>query len=155
MAIVKSKIGSRTPLTTTALNSLVANTYVSAGIITFLSSSLVPLTSKIEVEVTPGTVSAGNGGVVVFARISMDASANFTTGPTSGTTATDEPNLIYVGTVPCNTSSTLQRGNFDLASACGGTLPYAAQIIVRNSTGANLAGSGHAVYYTNIDGDVT
>jgi hypothetical protein len=112
------------------------------------------LTSKIEVEVTPGTVTAGNAGVIVFARISMDGT-NFTTGPVSGTTSTDEPNLIYVGTVPCNTSSTLQRGNFDLALACGGTLPYAAQIIVRNTTGANLASSGHAVYYTNVDGDVT
>jgi hypothetical protein len=154
MAIIKSKVGSRTTLTTSALNSLVNNTYVSAGTITFISSTLVPLTSKIEVEVTPGTVSAGNGGVIVFARISMDGT-NFTTGPVSGTTATDEPNLIYVGTVPCNTSSTLQRGNFDLASACGGTLPYAAQIIVRNTTGANLPASGHAVYYTNVDGDVT
>jgi hypothetical protein len=154
MATVKSKVGSRTTLTTSALNSLVNNTYVSAGTITFISSTLVSLTSKIEVEVTPGTVTAGNAGVIVFARISMDGT-NFTTGPVSGTTSTDEPNLIYVGTVPCNTSSTLQRGNFDLALACGGTLPYAAQIVVRNTTGANLASSGHAVYYTNVDGDVT
>ena len=153
MAIIKSKIGSRTALTTSALNSLANNTYVSAGTITFIASTLVSLTSKIEVEVTPGTVSAGNGGVIVFARISMDGT-NFTTGPVSGTTATDEPNLVYVGTVPCNTNATLQRGNFDLASACGGTLPYAAQIIVKNSTGAALAASGHAVYYTSVDGDV-
>jgi len=154
MATVKSKVGSRTTLTTSALNSLANSTYVSAGTITLIASTLVPLTSKIEVEVTPGTVTAGNGGVVVFARISMDGT-NFTTGPVSGTSATDEPNLIYVGTVPCNTNATLQRGNFDLASACGGTLPYAAQIIVRNTTGASLAASGHAVYYTNVDGDVT
>jgi hypothetical protein len=154
MATVKSKIGSRTALTTSALNSLNNITFVSAGIITFVSSALVPLTSKIEVEVTSGTISAGNSGVIVFARISMDGT-NFTTGPVSGTTATDEPNLIYVGTVPCNTSSTLQRGNFDLASACGGTLPYAAQIIIKNSSGATLAASGNAVYYTNLDGDVT
>lgn len=154
MATIKSKVGSRTTLTTTALNSLGNGTYISAGTITFISATLVSLTSKIEVEVTPGTISVGNSGVIVFAKISMDGT-NFTTGPETGTTATDEPNLIYVGSIPCNTSSTQQRGNFDLASACGGTLPYAAKIIIRNTTGASLAASGNAVYYTNIDGDVT
>ena len=153
MAVGKLKLGNRTALTTTALNSLANSTYVSAGTITFAATSLVPLSSKLEVEVTPGTVS-GNKQVLVFARASADGT-NFSTGPTSGTTTTDEPNLIFVGAVPCNTSSTLQRAQFDLAAAFGGSLPHSAQIVVKNDSGAALAASGHAVYHTSLDGDIT
>lgn len=153
MAVGKLKLGTRTALTTTALNSLASGTYVSAGTITFAATSLVPLSSKLEVEVTPGTV-ASNKQVLVFARASADGT-NFSTGPTSGSTATDEPNLIFVGAVPCNTNATLQRGQFDLAAAFGGSLPHSAQIIVKNETGVALAASGHAVYFTHLDGDIT
>jgi hypothetical protein len=153
MAVAKLVYGSRTALTTTALNSLASATYVSAGTITFLASAKVPLTSKLEVNVTPGTVSS-NKQVLVFARASVD-NTDFTTGPTSGTTTTDEPNLIFVGAIPCNTNSTLQRGQFDLAQVFGGALPPYVQIVVKNETGAALAASGHAVYYTNADGDIT
>ena len=153
MAVAKLKLGSRTALTTSALDSLASGTYVSAGTITFASASLVPVTCKLEVEVTPGTTSS-NKQLLVFARASMNGS-DFKTGPVSGTTTTDEPNLIYVGSVPLNTNSTLQRGQFDLAAAFGGALPHSAQIIVKNESGAALAASGHAVYYTNMDGDVT
>ena len=153
MAVAKLKLGTRTTLTTTALNSLASATYVNAGTITWNASSLVPVTSKLEVEVTPGTV-ASNKQVLVFARASMDGT-NFTTGPTSGTTTTDEANLIFIGAVPCNTNSTLQRGQFDLAAAFGGALPHSAQIVIKNETGAALAASGHAVYHTSVDGDVT
>lgn len=153
MAVAKLTVGTRTTLTTSALNSLASATYVSAGTITFSSSSKVPLTTKLEVEVTPGTVSS-NKQVLVFARISMDGT-NFTTGPTSGTNNIDEPNLVFVGVVPCNTNSALQRGQFDLAQAFGGALPHSAQIIVKNETGASLAASGHAVYFTHMDGDIT
>lgn len=153
MAVGKLKVGSRNTLTTTALNSLASATYVSAGTITWLASTLVNLTSKLEVEVTPGTVS-GNKQVLVFARVSMDGT-NFSTGPVSGSSATDEPNLMFIGVIPCNTNATLQRGMFDLAAAFGGALPAAAQIIIKNETGAALAASGHAVYHTSVDGDIT
>lgn len=152
MATAKMIYGSRTALTTTALNSLASATYVSAGTITFVSSSKVPLTSKLEVNVTPGTVSS-NKQVLVFARASVD-NTDFSTGPVSGTTTTDEPNLIFIGAVPCNTNSTLQRSQFDLAQVFGGTLPPYVQIVVKNETGASLSSSGNAVYYTNVDGDI-
>lgn len=151
MSTHKLLYGARQTLTTSALNSLASATYVVAGTITWGSSSKVPLTSKMEVEVTPGTVSS-NKQVVVFAKITMDGT-NWTTGPESSTTTTDEPNLVFVGVVPCNTSSTLQRAQFDLASVFGGALPHAAKIIVKNETGASLAASGHAVYYSDYVGD--
>lgn len=145
MATTILQAGSRTTLTTSALNSLASATYVSAGTINVSSSD--PVDYVVEVEVTPGTVSS-NKQVVVFAKVSFD-NTNFSTGPESSTTTTDEPNLRFIGTVPCNTNSTLQRNAFSIASALGFVPPYC-KIIVKNETGASLAASGHGVYYTEI-----
>jgi hypothetical protein len=153
MATAKPIYGSRTELTTSALNSLGSGAYVSAGTITFIASSKVPAGCKLEVAVTPGTVS-GDRRLVVFARASVDGT-NYTTGPTSGTSTTDEPNLIFVGIVPCNSNSTLQRGQFELAQSFGGVLPPYVQIVCKNETGAALAASGHAVHFTTYDLDIT
>ena len=56
MATYTEPAGSRTSLTTTALNSLASNTYVSAGTIDV--SSTDPIDVIIEVEATPGTITA-------------------------------------------------------------------------------------------------
>lgn len=153
MATVKSIVGTRTQLSgaAAALNSLASATYVNCGTLTFSTND--PLDVLLEVAVTPGTV-GGNKQLLVFAQGSLDG-ANFETGPVSGTTLTDEPNLTYVGTVPLATNATLQRGTFSLAAAFGGVLPQAAKIIVRNDSGAALAASGNDVYTSEVTGDVT
>lgn len=148
MATITSVVGSRTSLTTSAMDSLASATYVSAGTLNFQTND--PLDVLIEVKVTPGTVS-GNKQVLVFLQQSLDGT-NFESGPTSGTTATDEPNLTFVGAVPCNTNSTAQTGVFSLAGACGGVLPAQAKVIIKNDTGAALAASGHHVYYSEVTG---
>jgi hypothetical protein len=152
MSTAKELLGTRTSLTTTALDSLAGATYVSAGTITHASSSKVPLDCLLEVKVTPGTVSS-NKQVVVFAKVSLDGS-NQTTGPESGTTTTDEPNLKFIGVVPCNTNSAAQTNIFSLRGALG-FIPYASEIVVKNETGASLASSGHHVYYQDVTGDLT
>jgi hypothetical protein len=151
MATVKQVVGSRTSLTTTALNSLASATFVSAGTITHNTNQ--PLDVLVEVTATPGTVS-GNKQLVVFAKISLDGT-NFTSGPESGTTTTDEPDLFFVGTVPLNTNSTAQTKTFSLAAALGGVLPYASKIIVKNDSGAALNASGGSVYYSEISATVS
>jgi hypothetical protein len=155
MTTAKINAGTRTQLSgaAAALNSLASATYVSVGTITFSSSGKTPLTDKLEVSVTPGTVS-GNKQLLVFAQQSLDGT-NFETGPVSGTTTTDEADLTFVGVVPLGTNSTLQRKVFDLAAAFGGTLPFAAKIIVRNDSGAALASSGNDVHYGEYTGDLT
>ena len=150
MATVKQVVGTRTALTTSALNSLASATFVSAGTITHNTNQ--PLDVLLEVTATPGTVS-GNKQMVVFAKISLDGT-NFTSGPESGTTTTDEPDLFFVGTVPLNTNSTAQTKTFSLAAALGGVLPYASKIIVKNDSGAALAASGNSVYYSEISATV-
>ena len=148
MATINSIVGARTTLTTSALNSLASGAYASAGIINHAPND--PLDVLVEVRVTPGTVAAPNQ-VLVFAKGSLDGT-NFTSGPESGTTATDENNLVFVGSVPCNSNATEQAGIFSLAAAFGGVLPQASKIIVKNETGAALASSGNAVYYSEVTG---
>ena len=148
MAAITLVTGTRTSLTTSAMNSLANGTYVSAGVLNHTTND--PLDVLIEVEVTPGTVS-GNKQVVVFAKASLDGT-KFQSGPESGTTTTDEPNLKWIGTVPCNTSSTAQTGIFSLASAFGGVLPQQSKIVLKNDSGAALAASGHSVYYSEVTG---
>ncbi len=137
--------GTRTALTTTALNSLASATYVSAGTINVSASS--PVDYLVEVALTPGTV-AGNKQAVVFAKVSTD-NTNFTTGPESGTTTTDEPNLYLLGVVPLNTNATQQAKTFSIFGTLGFVPPYC-KIIVKNDSGVALAASGHSVYYTPI-----
>lgn len=150
MATVKQVVGSRTSLTTSALNSLASATFVSCGTITHNTNQ--PLDVLVEVTATPGTVS-GNKQLLVYAKASLDGS-NQTTGPETGTAVTDEPNLYFVGALPLNTSSTTQTKVFSLAAAYGGLLPYASEIVLRNDSGAALNASGGSVYYSEISATV-
>ena len=138
MATVTQAVGTRTNLG--SLGTLANGTYVNAGTITFDTNKNGEV--LLEVSATPGTVS-GNKQLVVFAQKSLDGT-NFETGPTSGTTTTDEPDLTFIGVVPLLTNSTLQRKTFSLAQAFG-TLPFAAKIICKNDSGAALA-SGSVEY---------
>lgn len=151
MATITAVVGTRTSLTTSAMDSLASGTYVSCGTLTHTTND--PLDVLIEVKATPGTVS-GNKQLVVFAKGSLDGT-NFSSGPESGTTTTDEPNLLFVGTVPCNTNSAAQTGIFSLAAVFGGVLPQQTKIVVKNDTGAALASSGHSVYYSEVTGAST
>ena|SRR5690348_13458799 len=148
-------IGTRTAFTIT-LNSLANLTYVAGTAVDFhaffVSPNRSPLDVILELELTPGTVS-GNKRAVLFAQISMDGT-NYSTGPTSGTTTTDEPNLYRIGRLPLATNATLQRKAFSIVEAIG-FVPWGIKPVVFNDSGAALAGSGNAVNYTVISGDGT
>lgn len=146
MSSITSVVGTRTSLGT--LGTLASATYLNVGTLTHNTNK--PLDVLIEVKATPGTVS-GNKQLVVFAQRSLDGT-NYESGPTSGTTTTDEPDLTYIGVVPLNSNSIAQTKVFSLASAYGGTLPYASTIVVKNDSGVALA-SG-SVYYAEVSGSV-
>lgn len=148
MADITLVAGARTELTTTALDSLGSATYVVAGILNNTTNN--PLDVLVDVGVTPGNVSS-NKQVLVFAKASLNGT-NYSSGPESGTTATDQPNLILLGSIPCNTNTTFQRDVFSVASAFSGVLPPYVKIIIKNETGAALAASGHSVYYSEVKG---
>ena len=147
MATITLVTGAIQTLTTAALDSLATVTYVSAGIITHTTND--PLDVLLQVKVTP-TAATGNKQVVVFAQGSLDGT-DFESGPISGTTTTDEPNLTFIGTIPCNTVAA-QIGMFNLAAAFGGSLPQQTRIVIKNDTAAGLAASGHYVKYSEVTG---
>lgn len=150
MATVKQVVGSRTLLTSSALNSLASATYVSCG--TIPHNTAQPLDVLIEVSALPGTVS-GNKQLLVFAKASLDGT-NYSTGPEASNSAVDEADLFFVGVVPLNTNTTTQTKMFSLAAAFGGMLPHTSKIIVRNDSGAALNASGGSVYYSEVSATV-
>jgi hypothetical protein len=154
MALIKSLVQAPVTMTSSGLASLATGTYYLSPTILNHSTN-DPLEVLIDVQVTPGTVSA-NQQLLVFAQASLDTGSNFTTGPTSGTSNTNEANLYYVGVLPLNTNSTAQRKIFSLATAYGGTLPIASQIVFKNDSGAALSSTAgnHIVRYSEVWGEV-
>jgi len=139
--------GTRTAYTIT-LNSLANGTYVASSAVDL--SATDPLDIVVEVEVTPGTVS-GNKQATVFIQASFDGT-NYSTGPASGTTTTDEPVLHQIGILPLPTNSTLQRKQFSVMQALGFIPPHH-KLIVRNDSGAAFAGSACDANYSAVLGN--
>ncbi|HXE49557.1 MAG TPA: hypothetical protein VN663_14355 [Ramlibacter sp.] len=156
MSTVKNAQGSRTQLSgaSAALTSLASATYAVLGTITHNSGGKTPLDCLVEVYCKPGTVSSLKQ-LTIFAQKSLDGT-NFESGPTSGTTTTDEPNLTYVGTVPLNSNTTSERRIFSLAQVFG-SLPFATKLIAKNESGAALSATGtdNDCYTMDITGDIT
>lgn len=130
-----------------AANSLASGAYCVTSAVDV--SATDPIDALVQVEATPGTV-AGNKQVVVFLKVSLDGT-NYTTGPESGSSATDEPNLVPLGALPVNTNSTLQRAVFSVAAALG-YVPAAFKVVLKNDSGAALAASGHSVKVATLVG---
>ena len=103
MAVITAPAGTRTSHAITGFNSLGSATYA-ASTASIDVSATDPIDVVVEVEATPGTV-AGSKQILVFVKVSMD-NTNFSTGPESGVTATDEPNLRFLGALPVNTNAT-------------------------------------------------
>ena len=93
---------------------------------------------------------AGNKQVAVFVQASLDGT-NFQSGPTSGTTTTDEPDLTWIGSIPMNTATTTHRKSFSVMTALG-FLPQQFKIVLKNDLGVALT-SG-AVYTAEISNSV-
>lgn len=148
MATITAVVGTRTSLTVTGLSTLASATYVTSSAYNCTAND--PLDLMVEVEVATTNTPSGNKQVVVFAKGSLDGT-NFTSGPESGTTTTDEPNLRFIGTVPMNSSSTTQRKIFSLAGPFGGYLPQQVKIVLKNDLGVALT-SG-ACYTSEVTGN--
>jgi hypothetical protein len=107
--------------------------------------STIPLNKTIQVECTPSTTPSGNKKMDVFAQLSLDGT-NYGSGPTSGTTTTNEADLHYIGYLPCNDSG-LHRKMFSLD---GVPVAQWLKIVVKNDMGVALT-SGF-VYWADVTG---
>lgn len=135
MATVKQIVGAKTALTSASLATLAASTYCVSS--TYDNTVNQPLDLMVEVTVATTNTPSGDKQVVVFAQASYD-NTNWQTGPTSGTTATDEPLLTYLGVVPIQTASVTEIKSFSVAQAYGGVLPPYVRIVVKNDLGVAL-----------------
>lgn len=136
--------GTRTALTSTGFSTLASATYVATS--SYDCSVNDPYDVIVEVECATTNTPTGNKQVAVFAKESLDGT-NYRSGPESGTTTTDEPNLRFLGTIPMNTASVTQRGSFSIAEAFG-YVPYAFKIVLKNDLGVALTAG--AVYTAEI-----
>lgn len=144
MTTLKQVQGTRTALTVTGLSTLASATYVASS--AYVANTNQPLDVIVEVDMATTNTPAGNKQVVVFVQESLDGT-NFRSGPTSGTTTTDEPNLRPLGNIPMNSSGVTEIGTFSIAQALG-YMPYAFKVVLKNDLGVALT-SG-AVYTAEI-----
>jgi len=147
MATITQTLGTFTSIAFTgaALSTLASATYVTSTAAVDLTAT-TPLDALLELSVTVGTVS-GNKQVVLFLKVSLDGT-NYSTGPESGTTTTDEPDLYLIGAVPCNTNTTAQKKSFSIVAALG-FCPRYFKPIVKNDSGAALT-AGTLNYVTVV-----
>lgn len=125
------------------LGTLASATYVCSSAIDL--GATIPIDVTFEVECNPNGTPSGNKQLMIFAKFSLDNS-NFGSGPESGTTATEEADLHYLGPLPTNDTND-HRKFFSLAG-----LPVARylKIVVKNDLGVALT-SGN-VYRADITG---
>ncbi len=135
MTTIKQVVGARTALTVTGLGTLASATYVASAVKDNTTNQ--PVDVMVEVTVATTNTPAGNKTVNVFAIASYDNS-NFQTGPTSGTTTTDEPLLTYLGSVPLQTASVTEVKSFSTAAGYGGVLPPYCKYVIKNDLGVAL-----------------
>ena len=141
---INQGVGTRTSLTVTGYGTLASATYVASSAYNLDTNK--PPDLVIEVEAATTNSPAGNKQVFAFVQVSMDGT-NYTSGPTSSTTTTDEPDLIPLGPVPVNTGTTTHRQVFSLLRALG-FMPKGVKVVLKNDLGVALT-SG-AVYTTEI-----
>ena len=130
---------------TISLDSLASATYVAATAVDLTSINPEDVSIRVT-AVTTGTAPSGNKRCNVFIQTSPDGST-FSSGPTSGTTTTDEPDLFKIGDLPCNSASATHRKVFSVFAALG-FIPRHFKLIVQNDLGTALSTGCSAAYST-------
>lgn len=141
---INPTLGTRTSVTVSGLSTLVASNYIAGTAVTHNTNK--PVDAVYEVAIATTNAVAGNKQIKVYIQASLDGT-NFTSGPTSGGTTTDDPDLVFLGVVPMNTSTTTHTELFSVGQKLG-FVPYASKIVIFNDCGVTLT-SG-TVFYSEI-----
>ena len=124
-----------------ALGTLASATYVTSSAIDL--GATIPMDVTFEMEANANGAPSGNKQLVLFCKFSLDGT-NYGSGPESGTTATEEGDLHFIGSMP-TVDTNDHRKFFSLAG-----LPIARylKLVVKNDLGVALT-SGN-VYKSDI-----
>jgi hypothetical protein len=95
-----------------------------------------PVDVIVEVQAATTNTPASNKQLMVFIQESLDGT-NFRSGPTSGTTVTDEPNLRQLGILPMNSVTTTQIGTYSVLASLG-YVPQQFRVVIKNELGVAL-----------------
>lgn len=123
------------------LGTLASGTYIGTGSMDLGAN--IKHDHIVEVEFDPNGTPTGNRMMMVFAKLSAD-NTNWSSGPNSGTTVTEEPDLHPIGTVPGNDTNT-HRKQFSLRVAGIPIIRYV-EIVVKSDLGVALT-SGNIFFY--------
>jgi hypothetical protein len=126
------------------LGTLASNTYV-AHATSIDRGASIPADTVLEIVCDPNGAPSGNKQLLLFCQLSAD-NTDFSSGPTSGTTVTEEADLHFIGSLPCNDTNT-HRKQFSLEKAGIPRLRYV-KPVVKNDLGVALT-SGN-VYQIDI-----
>lgn len=134
MATNKFTPGTRTALTSSSLATLAAATYCVSNAYNCMTNN--PWDVAVEVAVATTNTPSGGQKVDVFLKEALD-DTNFRSGPESGTTTTDEADLLPIGTVFVKSSTNTHRGTFSVRQALG-YVPNQFKIVTKNDLGVAL-----------------
>ena len=143
MPTAKLVVGAKSALTFTPLATLASATYGVSD--SYNAATNSPVDAIVELSAATTNTPAGNKQLLVFAQASFDAGSTWQSGPTSGTTTTDENLLTFLGALPVNLTATTYVKAFEIASAYGGVLPPMFRIVIRNDLGVALTSGTAAV----------
>ena len=146
MNIVNPTLGARTNLPCTGFASLASANYAVSN--PYVCATNKPIDVVIEVEAATTNVPAGNKLLNVFLKETLDG-INYRSGPETGTTTTDERDLLPLGTIRMNSQTTTHRGSFNITQFLG-YVPYGFKVVVKNDLGVTLTSA--AMYTTEISG---
>lgn len=125
------------------LGTLASGTYITSSSIDL--GPAIPLDITLEIECDPNGTPIGNRQLILFAKLSLD-NVNFGSGPESGTDATNEADLHWIGTLPCNDTNVHRK----LFSLQGLPISRYLKLVAKNDMG--VAVSSGSVYRADITG---
>lgn len=134
MSTYNPAVQTRTSLTVSGFSTLASATYCVSNAYTLNTNK--PADMFLEVTVGTTNTPSGNKQVLVFAKLSLDGT-NYTTGPESGTTTTDEPDLYSLGGILLPAASVNHTQVFAISQLF--TRPvYAIKFVFKNDLGVAL-----------------
>ena len=134
MATRKLEVQTASDITPAGYTTLASATYVATS--GQNAGTNDPVDVLVTVTAASTNVIASLKQLAVFVQVSIDGT-NYTTGPTSGTTTTDEPDLIPLGVVPMNVASTDHRMTFSMRREIG-YIPTHYKIVAKNEIGVAM-----------------
>ena len=134
MATIKTIQGAKTNITVSNLSTLGSATYCVSNAYSLQTNN--PNDLVVELSAATTNSPSGNKQVVVFAQASWDNSV-WQSGPTSGTTTTDEADLTIMGVLPLASSSTTEVKSFSVLQSFG-FMPAYVRFVFKNDLGVAL-----------------